>query len=122
MRLLGRAQKLTIIIGEDEHVYQRPLYEAIIFAAKKYKLTGATAYKGLMGYGADSLHHNAKVFALSEHTPLVVEMVDLPERIEDFSKIVMRLMDKAQSGGIMYITDAEVIKYSREPDHTGHLH
>lgn len=109
----GKAKKLKVIVGINEQIYQRPLFEAIIFAAKKYKLTGATAYKGILSYGADSMAHNSKVFALSEEPPVIVELVDVSERIEDFSQIVSKLMDKANSGGIMFIEEVEVIRYSR---------
>lgn len=113
MILSGRAKKLKLIVSESEHVYQRPLYEAVVFAAKKYKMTGVTVYKGILSYGADSLDHNNKVFSLSDSLPIIVEMVDVPERIEDFSKIVAKLMDKADSGGIIFIEDVEVVRYAR---------
>ncbi|MFT3738433.1 MAG: DUF190 domain-containing protein [Breznakibacter sp.] len=115
MKLSGTAKKLTVIVGINEHIYQRPLYEAIIFAAKKYKLTGATAYKGIVSYGADSMAHNSKVFALADEPPVIVELVDVPERIEDFAQIVSKLMDKAHSGGIVFTEDVEVVRYSRPP-------
>jgi PII-like signaling protein len=122
MILSGQARKLKIIVGENELVYQRPLYEAIVFAAKKYKLCGATVTKGVMSYGADSLAHNAKVFSLAEHAPMIIELVDVSERIEDFAQIVSKLMDKANSGGIIFLEDVVVVKYARpvvvvEPSH-----
>jgi uncharacterized protein len=122
MNLSGKAKKLKIIVGENELVYQRPLHEAIIFAAKKYKLTGATATRGFLSYGADSMAHNAKVFALSDHLPIILELVDVPERIEDFAIIVSRLMDKADSGGIMYIEEVEVVRYARSPQNHPNTH
>jgi PII-like signaling protein len=112
MILKGEARKMKIIIGENERVYQRSLYEAIVFAAKKYKMAGVTVSKGILSYGADNLDHNSKVFALSEDKPIVIEMVDLHERIEDFGNIVAKLMDKAQSGGIIFFEEVEVLKYS----------
>ena len=112
MVLSGRSKKLTIIIGEHERVYQRPLYEAIVFAAKKYKLSGATVVKGLLSFGCDSLDSSAKVFALASDMPVVITMVDVPERIEDFSSIMSKLLDKAQSGGFIYMDDVSVVRYS----------
>lgn len=115
MYLEGKAKKLRIIVGEDEQVYQRPLYEAIVFAAKKYKLAGATVTKGIMSYGSDSMIHSVKVFSLAEDTPMVVEIIDVAGRIDDFAEIINKLLDKARSGGIIYFEDVNVLRYSRKP-------
>ncbi len=112
MNLEGKSKKLKIIIGEKDVIYRRPLYEAILFAAKKYKIAGATIYKGLMSYGADSLMNHVKVFTLSDEKPVIIELVDREERISDFSEIVARLMKKSGSGGIIYIEDVNIILYS----------
>ncbi|WP_026474713.1 DUF190 domain-containing protein [Alkaliflexus imshenetskii] len=111
MNLNGNVVKLKIIIGEDDQVYQRPLYEAIVFAAKKYKLSGATVVKGIMNYGAGSLNQSIKVFALSHDLPVVIEMIDHRERLTDFAAIVSRLMDKAGAGGIITMEEVEVLYY-----------
>ena len=115
MHLEGKAKKLRIIVGENERVYQRPLYEAIVFAAKKYKLAGVTVTRGIMSFGADSMIHSIKIFALAEDLPLIIEVIDVAERIEDFAGIISKLLDKASSGGIIYVEDVEVIRYSRKP-------
>ena len=113
MVLEGDAKKLKIITGESDRVYQRPLYEAIVFAAKKYKLAGVTVTKGFMSYGADSIVHSVKVFTLSEEVPIILEMVDREERIYDFAEIVSKLFDKSGCGGIMYVENVDVIRYKK---------
>jgi len=113
MVLEGDAKKLKIITGESDRVYQRPLYEAIVFAAKKYKLAGVTVTKGFMSYGADSIVHSVKVFTLSEEVPIILEMVDREERIYDFAEIVSKLFDKSGCGGIMYVESVDVIRYKK---------
>ncbi len=113
MILEGDAKKLKIITGESDRVYQRPLYEAIVFAAKKYKLAGVTVTKGFMSYGADSIVHSVKVFTLSEEVPIILEMVDREERIYDFAEIVSKLFDKSGCGGIMYVENVDVIRYKK---------
>lgn len=111
MNLLGGAAKLKITIGENDMVYQRPLYEAILFAAKKYKLSGATVVKGVLSYGAQSMNQSVKVFELSSDKPVIIELIDYPERLTDFADIVRKLMDKAEAGGIISIEDIEVLHY-----------
>lgn len=113
MVLEGEAKKLKIILGQDGRVYQRPLYEAILFAAKKYQLAGVTITKGILSYGGDSILHNAKVFDISEDLPIIIEMVDKEERIYDFADIVSKLMDKANVGGIIFTESVDVIAYKK---------
>jgi hypothetical protein len=113
MHLEGKAKMLKVIVGEAEHVYQRPLFEALVFAAKKYKIAGATVTRGILSFGADNLAHNLKVFDLSTDMPIVIEMIDREERIEDFSVIVLKLLTKAESGGIVLVQDVDVLRYSR---------
>lgn len=111
MKLNGQAARLRIIVGETDLVYQRPLYEAIVFAAKKYKLSGATVSKGAMNYGAQSIKKSIKVFELSEDRPMIIELIDYPERLRDFASIAQKLIEKAEAGGIITIEDLEVIYY-----------
>ncbi len=113
MVLDGEAKKLKIIVAEGGMVYQRLLYEAILFAAKKYKIAGATIYKGILSYGADDLANNTKVFAMSVDVPVIIEMVDREARIYDFAEIVSRLIDKAGCGGIIYVESVDVISYKK---------
>ncbi len=117
MNLDGKAKKLKIIIREAEVVYQRSLYEAIVFAAKKYTLAGSTVTRGLMGYGANGLSNSSKTYEISDEAPIIIEIIDLAERIEDFAKVVSGLIDKAEGAGIIYIEDVDVVTYrkSEEP-------
>jgi PII-like signaling protein len=105
------AKLLRIFIGESDKVGQQPLYEAIVFEAKKQGLSGATVLKGIMGFGANSKVHTAKLFDISSDLPIVVEIVDDEEKIRDFTKIVERLFEHTKSGGLITIEKAEVIRY-----------
>ncbi len=111
MHLFGKAAKLKIIVGENDLVYQRPLHEAIVFAAKKYKISGATVTKGVLNYGAQSIHQSVKIFALSNDQPMVIELIDYRDRLTDFAGIISKLMKKAEAGGIITIEDVEVLHY-----------
>ncbi|MCT4588454.1 MAG: DUF190 domain-containing protein [Carboxylicivirga sp.] len=111
MVIEGEGQKLKIIIGESDIVYQRPLYEAIVFAAKKYKMAGVTVYKGIVSYGASSIINNSKVFNLSEEHPVIIELIDRAERILSFSEIAKKLLEKANSGGILYAENVDILMY-----------
>jgi len=105
------AKLLRIFIGESDKVGQQMLYEAIVFEAKKQGLSGATVTRGIMGFGANSRIHTAKLFELSSDLPIVVEIVDSEENIRTFTKAVEHLIEESKSGGLITIEKAEVIRY-----------
>ena len=75
-------QRLRIYCSDDHRVAGRPIHEAIVERAQQLGLAGATVLRGVMGFGSDSHIHTAKVLRLSNGLPLIVEVVDRPERIE----------------------------------------
>jgi PII-like signaling protein len=78
------ALRLRVHIGESDHYGGQPLYTAIVQAARKARLAGATVLKGIEGYGAHSVVHAARIIDLSADLPIIVEMIDSPEAIHQF--------------------------------------
>ncbi len=105
------AKLLRIFIGENDKLGQQPLYEAIVFEARKQGLSGATVSRGIMGFGANSRIHTAKLFEISSDLPLVIEIVDTEEKIREFTVTVEHLFEQTKSGGLITIEKAEVIRY-----------
>jgi PII-like signaling protein len=113
MKLSGDGKLLRIFLGESDKVDHRPLYEAIVRAARAKGLAGATVLRGVEGFGADSRTiHTAKILRLSEDLPIIVEVVDTEENIRGFLPDVDAFFEKAGCGGMMTIERAEVIRYS----------
>ena len=99
---------LRILIGEDDKYKGRPLYEQIVLKARELKLSGATVFKGIMGFGADSLIHTSKILQLSEDMPIVIEIVDTEENINK----ILPFLDETVEGGLITLEKATIIKYS----------
>ncbi len=106
MSLLERAELMRIFIGESDRHGHVPLYEAIVKEARRQGMAGATVLQGIMGFGAESHMHTAKVLRLSENLPVIVEIVDSPEKIDAFLKVVETMMD-----GLITIERATVKVY-----------
>jgi PII-like signaling protein len=85
-----RARRVRIFVGEDERYQGRPLFEAIVLAAKERGLAGATVFKGFMGYAPHADIATAGILRLAENLPVVVDIVDSEERIEDFLPFLRR--------------------------------
>ncbi|MBU1041105.1 MAG: DUF190 domain-containing protein [Proteobacteria bacterium] len=84
MKIHGEAEVLRIYIGESDRLGGRLVHEAIVDEARRRGMAGATAMRGLLGFGANSLVHTAKILRLSEDLPMVVEIVDKPDRVAAF--------------------------------------
>jgi PII-like signaling protein len=111
MRLKGKAKLLRVFVGESDRVYERPLYEAIVYGAKKFGLAGATVHRGIMSFGANSRIHSSKIFTLSDDLPIIVEIVDAEEKLNSFLHILDRLIEKSGGGSIVTMEQVDVIRY-----------
>ncbi len=96
---------LRVFLGESATVDGRPVYEAIVLKARELKMAGATVLRGVLGFGADSRMHSAKVLALSDDLPLVVEIVDSREKIEE----LLPYVEEVVKDGMVTLERAEVI-------------
>lgn len=101
------AQLLRVFVGADEKYHRKPLYEAIVLAAREHHLAGATVLSGSMGFGAGSRIHTSKILRISEDLPVVVEIVDTPAKISAFLPVVDGMMEK----GLITLESVEVIAY-----------
>lgn len=82
--LNGEGLLLRVFIGESDHWHGKPLYEALMLLARQRGLAGCTVTRALAGFGAASRIHTAKIERLSMDLPIVVEIVDTPEKVRGF--------------------------------------
>jgi uncharacterized protein len=112
MQISKQALLLRIFVGEDDRVRGTPLYEVIVLKAREMHLAGATVLRGPMGFGASSRLHTTKILRLSEGLPLVIEIVDSEEKINDF----LPVLDAMMSSGLVTLEKVQVLQYgSKKP-------
>jgi len=99
---------LRVFIGESDRIEGMPLYEAIVLKAREAHLAGATVLRGIIGYGKNSRIHSAHLLDLSTDLPIVIEIVDIDEKIQAF----MPEVDRMVTDGLVTMEKVEVIKYS----------
>jgi uncharacterized protein len=99
---------LRIFIGESDRRDGQLLYEWIVRQAREQGLAGATVLRGIMGFGANSrVIHTFKIERLSEDLPVVIEIVDAREKLENF----LELIDADIKAGLATLERAEVRFY-----------
>ncbi|EAT59580.1 DUF190 domain-containing protein [Chlorobium sp. BLA1] len=94
------SELLRIFVGEQVRFGHNPLYEEIVREARLHGLAGATALKGVLSYGHDMLIKTSKIMEFGTNLPMVIEIVDFPEKIESFLPKVEQMVRDA-SGRVM---------------------
>jgi PII-like signaling protein len=107
MQIPHDAVLLRIFIGENDKHGHSPLYEAIVLRAREMHLAGATVLRGPMGFGHSSRLHTAKILRLSEDLPLIIEIVDSEEKVNDFLQTLNGMMQS----GLITLEKVRVLQY-----------
>jgi PII-like signaling protein len=102
---------LRILVGESDRREGQPLYEWIVLKAREQGLAGATAWRGIMGFGANSRIHTAKIMRLSTDLPMIIEIVDTQPKLEAF----LDLISPALKGGLATLEKA-VVRFYRSKE------
>ncbi len=111
MRLPEEGYLLRIFIGESDKHEHRPLYEWVVLQARDQGLAGATVLRGIMGFGANTrVIQTFKIERLSEDMPMVVEIVDTKEKLEEF----LELIDPHIKAGLVTLEKAQIKFYRAE--------
>ena len=77
-----RALVLRVYMGEADKHGHEALYKHIVRLLRERGIWGATAYRGIMGYGAKSVVHAASPLVLSQGLPILIEAIDHADKIE----------------------------------------
>ncbi|MDQ7031294.1 MAG: DUF190 domain-containing protein [Desulfonauticus sp.] len=102
-------QLLKIYLGENDQLPNgMPVYEKIVSLAREQNLLGATVYRGIMGFGANSYIHSTKILRLSEDLPIVIDIIDDQEKI---AKFVQKIKIFFQQGTIVTINLEDTLHF-----------
>ncbi|HWP92628.1 MAG TPA: DUF190 domain-containing protein [Thermodesulfobacteriota bacterium] len=107
MNLPEEGLLLRIFIGETDSHKGRALYEEIVLKARELNLAGATVIRGIMGFGANSRIHTAKLLRLSEDLPIVIELVDTEENLNR----ILPFLNETVREGLVTMEKVKIIKY-----------
>jgi PII-like signaling protein len=112
MKIQGEGKLLRLFIGESDTWHGKPLYQAIVERVREEGLAGATVIRGIEGFGADSHLHTSRILRLSEDLPVVIEIVDTPERIDR----VVPILDEMVSEGMLTLERVQIVSYRSSAD------
>jgi uncharacterized protein len=96
---------LRIHVSERDQYRGKPLYEAIVQKCREMKITGATVFKGLEGYGETAEIHRAHL--IGHDQPILIVIIDSESQVRKLVSVLGEMLDT----GLMALSDAEVIRF-----------
>ena len=97
---------LRIYVGEGDKHAGRPVYEWIVAQAHARQLSGATVYRGLMGFGPHTrVIHTFKIERLAENLPITIELVDSRDKVDAFLTFIEQ---QVRSGLVLTLQEVEI--------------
>lgn len=109
------ASLLRVYTLAGDKVGRGSLAEALVQAARRQGLRGATVLPGLAGFGRHGLDSQLSVVLYRpERQPLVVELVDAPERLRRFVEEDVARLDRW--GRLATLERLRVHAYHATPD------
>ncbi|AUX32725.1 MULTISPECIES: DUF190 domain-containing protein [Sorangium] len=106
----GEQVRARIFVGESDRWHHQPLYRALVERLRKEGFAGATALRGIEGFGARSLVHTINILDLSDDLPIVIEVVDSQEHIDR----LVPILDEMMSGGLVTLEKVQVLRYGAQ--------
>lgn len=92
-----KGHMLRIFISENDKHDGIPLYEWNVRKAKAENLAGTTVIRGLEGFGAHHHIHTVKILRLADDLPIIVEIVDTPDKINAFIPLIDDVIDEGMA-------------------------
>lgn len=89
------SQRVMIYLSQTEHHGRAADYVEIVARARKAGMAGATVVQGMEGFGYTSTVHRRRAVSLAGKLPVIVTMIDAPERIDAFLADIAELVSTA---------------------------
>ena len=105
----GPAKKVTIYLNEDTRTHHQPLHMAVLQFLMDRDVSGATAIRGMAGFGAHHILHTPRIELLAEHLPVQVEFVETAEKVAE----VLPALEELVIDGMIEVQDTTVVKSAR---------
>lgn len=113
METKGKTTVLRIYISNTDKFRYTPLYQVVVYAARRYGMAGATVIKGVMGFGSSSIIRSSHLWDLTEKLPVIVEIVDEAEHIDRFVEIILPWFERIRYGALITTNEVDVVLYKK---------
>ena len=102
----GTAKMLRIYIGEADQWNGEPLYDAIVKQLRSMEISGATVYRGILGYGAKGHTHKERFLHISRDLPVVITVIEAEDKLNQ----AMDSIEPMIQDGLVVTSDVEIVR------------
>jgi PII-like signaling protein len=113
-RKQGRATLLRVFLGEADRWHGEPLYDAIVKKLRMMEISGATVYRGILGYGAKGHEHKRSFLHPTRDLPVMISVIDTPEKITAAAEAIEAMLED----GLIVASDVEMVRLVRSQSAT----
>ncbi|MCD6359103.1 MAG: DUF190 domain-containing protein [Dehalococcoidia bacterium] len=106
--LNGEQVLMRIFVGESDKSQGKPLYQVLVEMLRREKIAGATVFRGILGFGANSHLHTAHILRLSQDLPIAIEVVDSQENIDR----ILPEIELVMKDGLITVEKVKVLRYT----------
>src|SRR5207237_6492182 len=110
----GKAKLLRIYMGEADQWNGEPLYDAIVKQLRMMDISGATVYRGILGYGVKGHTHKERFLHMSHDQPVMVAVVDTADKLNN----AMDTIESMMQDGLIVTSDVEIVRLVHAPPPT----
>jgi PII-like signaling protein len=109
MQDFRQGRLLRIFIDETDRHGIQPMYTAVVEFLRSKHIAGATVFRGIEGFGSHHEIHIAKVFSWIPNLPILIEVVDEAEKIDEILPELEGLIGE----GLVTLEAAQYLRLTR---------
>lgn len=101
----GKAVKVTIYLSDGAKHHGMPVYSSILDFLFKNGIAGATAIKGVAGFGTAHRIHSAHILEISDYLPIKIEFIETRASVD----AILPELEKRAGGGLIEVAETTII-------------
>lgn len=109
MLTTGKAVKVTIYLSDGAKHHGVPVYNSLLDFLFKSGIAGATAVKGVAGFGAAHRIHSAHILEISDYLPVKIEFIETREKVD----AILPELEKRCGCGLIEVNETTIIVPAR---------
>jgi uncharacterized protein len=105
----GKAVKVTLYLSDGAKHHGVPVYTSILDFLFKSGVAGATAIKGIAGFGASHQLHSAHIVEISDQLPVKIEFIETREKVDS----VLPELENRIGSGLIEVQEVAIVVPAR---------
>jgi PII-like signaling protein len=105
-RKAGKAKLMRIFLGEADRWNGEPLYDAMIKRLRMIDISGATVYRGILGYGVKGHTHKQNRLHTSRDLPIMISVVETEDKLNQAAELVEEMLQD----GLIVVSDVDIVR------------